>query len=318
MADRTEIAWCDSTFNPWIGCTKVGPGCDHCYAEADFDFRKHRVKWGSGNSRSRTSEANWKKPLQWNRQPFVECMACGWRGELREAEIVKNPPGFHPPVDSASLCKLCRQPMLKSSRRRVFCASLADVFDNEVPRQWRYDLLWLISNTPNLNWLVLTKRIGNAHRMLSDECSRMGLPWDPKRWPHVWIGATICNQEEADRDIPKLLAIRATVRWISVEPLLGKVELDSSDAIGLHAFGCGHRGCECGDRGIDWVVAGGESGAKARPMHPGWVRSLRDQCAAAGVPFFMKQLSGERGKPIKDITAFPSDLQIREYPHANP
>jgi protein gp37 len=281
MAENTEIAWCDSTFNPWIGCTKVGPGCDHCYAEADFDLRKHRAKWGPGNPRSRTSVANWKKPLQWNRQH-----------EQFFAE--------------------------QGRRRRVFCASLADVFDNEVPRQWRIDLFRLIIDTPNLDWLLLTKRIGNAAKMLQDTAECIGPMMDAsdryKPLPNVWLGATVVNQEEADRDIPKLLAIPARVRWLSMEPLLGPVEFRGytlterpcfvckvEDDLGQlrgsmsHPINCGWRhdseraGHPRYGAGIDWVVVGGESGPKARPMHPDWARSLRDQCAAAGVPFLFKQ-----------------------------
>lgn len=276
MADRTEIAWCDSTFNPWIGCTKVGPGCDNCYAEADFDHRKHRVKWGAGQERSRTSVANWKKPLQWNRADFRAC-DCGWRGEIDTLE--------------SDECPACgRHEKLEPARRRVFCASLADVFDNEVQREWRYDLLWLISNTQNLDWMLLTKRIGNAQRMLEDECGRMGFPW-PEKWPNVWIGATICNQAEADRDIPKLLTVPARVRFLSMEPLLGLVDLTQI----AHPHGIAPSDTfDCtapwGTREqIDWVIVGGESGPNARPMHPDWARDLRDQCAAAGVPFLFKQ-----------------------------
>lgn len=288
MAENTSIEWCDSSWNPWIGCTKVGPGCDHCYAEADFDLRKHRAKWGPGNPRSRTSPANWKKPLQWNAQPFSECMKCGWRGELRDAEIVKNPPGFHPPVDSASLCPGCHHPMLKAARRRVFCASLADVFDNEVPDEWRADLIRLIEKTPNLDWLILTKRIGNAERMMV-EATRALRSRDPGRaiLHNVWLGATVVNQEEADRDIPKLLAVPAAVRFVSMEPLLGLVDLSSylrpkfrpskdPDWQDLHGP-------------LDWVIVGGESGQNARPMHGSWAYDLHDQCEAAGVPFLFKQ-----------------------------
>lgn len=264
MSDNTNIEWCDSTFNPWIGCTKVGPGCDHCYAEADFDLRKHRAKWGPGNPRSRTSPANWKKPLQWARQ-HAEFFATHGR------------------------------------RRRVFCSSLADVFDNEVPREWRYDLLWLISNTPNLDWLILTKRIGNAHRMLTDECSRMGFPWSAERWPHVWLGATVVNQEEADRDIPKLLAVPAAVRWLSMEPLLGPVSLDYWPMFGEDARPLLH-----------WIVVGGESGPKTRPMHPDWARSLRDQCASVGTPFLFKQW----GEWLPSLQ-FTDDLLAKTAPFSN-
>lgn len=292
MAENTSIEWCDSSWNPWIGCTKVGPGCDNCYAEADFDLRKHRAKWGPGNPRSRTSPANWKKPLQWNAQPFSECMKCGWRGELRDAEIVKNPPGFHPPVDSASLCPGCHHPMLKAARRRVFCASLADVFDNEVPEQWRRDLFDLIRASPNLDWLLLTKRIGNAQRLFDDahmDPPDGGSGYD---WPaNVSLGATICNQPEADRDIIKLLQVPARVRFLSMEPLLGPVDLTAvgSSRLGLNALTAGWAEQVYAEPRIHWVIVGGESGPKARPMHLDWVRSLRDQCATAGVPFLFKQ-----------------------------
>lgn len=266
MSDNTKIEWCDSTFNPWIGCTKVGPGCDHCYAEADFDLRRHRAKWGPGNPRSRTSPENWKKPMQWDRQ-HDEFFAAHGR------------------------------------RRRVFCASLADVFDNEVPEHWRADLFTLIDATPNLDWLILTKRIGNAERMMV-EATRALRSCDPGRaiLHNVWIGATVVNQEEADRDIPKLLATPARVRWLSMEPLLGPVDLRR------HLWKCcgnlipGHPGDgwmqppdapECCNypepSGLDWVVVGGESGTNARPMSPDWARGLRDQCAAAGVPMLFKQ-----------------------------
>lgn len=122
MGDQTRIEWTDSTFNPWIGCTKVGPGCDHCYAEADWDLRKHRVSWGTGQSRSRTSAANWRRVMQWDSRPFYTCPGCGWRGDAM------NRPRCPTCDDTAGLLP---------ARRRVFCASLADVFDNEVPDDWR-------------------------------------------------------------------------------------------------------------------------------------------------------------------------------------
>lgn len=234
MAENSKIEWCHHTFNPWIGCTKVGPGCDNCYAEADFDKRKHVVKWGAGQPRKRTVPSTWAMPLKWN----------------AEAERL-------------------------GVRYRVFCASLADVFDNEVDREWRDDLATLILNTPHLYWLLTTKRIGNAGRMLG-EMFMDGTP------DNVWLGVTITSQTEADRDIPKLLAVPAAVRFLSMEPLLGPVDIQS--AINLMPWQIGG-----GDAGLHWVIVGGESGPNARPMHPDWARSLRDQCAAAGVPFLFKQ-----------------------------
>lgn len=235
------------TFNPWYGCTKVSPACDHCYAEG-WAKRSGLVQWGPGAERRRSSDANWKLPLKWN----------------AEAERL-------------------------GVRYRVFCASLADVFDNSVPQEWREDLFTLIEQTPYLDWLLLTKRIGNVANMLP-------VPFDFGRlYPNVWIGATICNQEEADRDIPKLLRVPAAKRFLSMEPLLGPVELQFhiySEPTGNFRTHEGKRQIELrkpADGGLHWVIVGGESGPNARPLHPDWVRSLRDQCQAAGVAFFFKQ-----------------------------
>jgi protein gp37 len=173
-------------------------------------------------------------------------------------------------------------------KQSVFCSSLADWADNAVPDQWRLDLAAVIRKTKNLLWLLLTKRIGNATAMLAKMFPE-GVP------DNVWIGATICNQEEADRDIPKLLAVPAAKRFLSMEPLLGPVDLRLKDE--QPCTMCVPWNCELHGkpndapclRRPDWVIVGGESGPKARPMHPDWARSLRDQCLAAGVPFLFKQ-----------------------------
>lgn len=263
MSENTKIEWATHTFNPWEGCQKIGPGCDHCYAEA----RNARfgggtaINWGPGAPRRRTSAANWRKPLAWNAAHDAFFAAHG-------------------------------------HRQRLFCASLADVFDNEVDPQWREDLFILISATPNLDWLLLTKRIGNVGNMLP-------VPSDFDRlYPNVWLGATIVNQEEADRDIPKLLAVPAHTRFLSIEPLLGPVDLTRiRQHLHGESFMTGnvlvHKSSLNLGRpkpAIDWVIVGGESGPGARPMHPDWARSLRDQCQAAGVPFLFKQW-GEWGEP---------------------
>ncbi|MDN7654348.1 phage Gp37/Gp68 family protein [Burkholderia multivorans] len=255
MSENTKIEWCDHTFNPWEGCQKVGPGCDHCYAET----RNARfaggtaVNWGPGAPRRRTSPANWRKPLVW---------------EAAHAEFFAS----------------------HGRRQRVFCASLADVFDNAVPDAWRADLFDLIWNTPHLDWLLLTKRIGNAGPMIARALELAGRNvntlWP---WANVWLGATIVNQAEANRDVPTLLAVPARVRFLSMEPLLGPVNLAKSGALWSDMNGNIVDATARGLRRVDWVIAGGESGPGARPMHPDWARSLRDQCAAAGVPFLFKQ-----------------------------
>jgi len=246
MAENSKIEWTDHTFNPWIGCTKVSPACKHCYAEA-LDKRWGRNNWGANATRTLTGAANWKKPLQWNKQAEKE-----------------------------------------GRRYRVFCASLADVFEQHGNPQtadsmtaWRRDLWDLIESTPNLDWLLLTKRPENVAVMTPEH-------WDDVNWPHnVWIGTTAENQAEADKRVPELLKIPARVRFLSCEPLLGPVEM--SDYFGKLQPINDESYTDPVRNGIDWVICGGESGHGARPMHPDWARSLRDQCAAAGVPFLFKQ-----------------------------
>jgi len=244
MAEVTGISWTDHTHNPWIGCTKVSPGCDHCYAEADWDKRYHRVEWGGARSRTKSAA-----PTSWDRK-------------AREA----------------------------GERRRVFCASLADVFDNQVPDEWRADLWNLIDRCRALDWMLLTKRPQNIANMLPS-----GWPWS-----NVWLGTTTENQTEADRRLPILLRIPAVVHFASVEPQLEPVDLRRY----LNA-------------GLDWAIVGGESGKGCRPFDPEWARSLRDQCSASGASFFMKQLGGypyKRGM-LDDL---PIDLRIREWPNPIP
>ncbi|MBB6106457.1 protein gp37 [Paraburkholderia bannensis] len=276
MAENSSIEWTDHTFNPWSGCAKVSPGCDHCYAEQLMDKRLHKVVWGPGETRVRTSATNWRQPIHWN--------------AAHASFFAKH-----------------------GRRQRVFCSSLADVFDNAVDPEWRVDLFRLIAKTPNLDWLLLTKRIGNARAMLNDVVGELSCgvnTWDERAWPGVWIGATIVNQTEADRDIPKLLDTPAHVKFLSMEPLLGPVDIrdyltpgwphcatgfiqDARYEPGYCATCAGHVSDpihlaamhEC----VDWVIAGGESGPHARPMHPVWALDLHAQCATAGVPFLFKQ-----------------------------
>lgn len=250
MAENSKIEWCDHTFNPWWGCQKVSPACDNCYAEA-LDKRTGGDHWGPKAPRRRTGHANWNKPLKWNK-------------------------------DAAA----------KGIRYRVFCASMADVFDNQVPPEWRDDLWMLIKATPHLDWLLLTKRPQNIKKMLPAD-------WG-NGYPNVWLMTTAENQPEAERRIKELLAVPAVIHGLSMEPLLGPVDFSEAVPSDHRPHGPGRSAlsqfdyCEdCGeDDGlpkIDWVICGGESGPGARPMHPDWARSLRDQCAAADVPFFFKQ-----------------------------
>lgn len=271
MAETTAIAWADATFNPWIGCQAISPGCDHCYAEA---YAK-RVGRDFAN-RTRTSEAYWREPYKWDRR-------------ARES----------------------------GKPWRVFCASLADVFDNDVPQEWRLDLWDLIRLTPNLQWMLLTKRIGNARAFLPAEWTMYGSSWPS----NLWLGITVVNQEEADRDIPKLLSINARIRFLSIEPQLGRVDLCETFGMWWNStMNCWEGSSDMpfnnrhGQGGIDWVINGGESGHHARQFDLAWARTLRNTCRVAGAAFFMKQL-GRKPIAIGGAQPGPQWMDTTMHPH---
>lgn len=250
MGDVTTISWSQATWNPWIGCQKVGPGCDNCYAEARDQRFEGGVHWGPGAERRRTSLANWRKPYRWNRLAM-------------EAGV----------------------------RTRVFCASLADVFDNAVDPQWRRDAATVIRDTPHLDWMLLTKRIGLVNRIIERD-------FDGDLPRNVWMGASVVTQEEADRDIAKLLDVDASVRWLSMEPLLERVQVAPAQM-----------------RGLDMIVVGGESGRSARHMSLDWARDLLRQAREGDTAFHFKQMSqADRPGDYGEMEAFPVDLQVRELP----
>lgn len=170
-------------------------------------------------------------------------------------------------------------------RRRVFCASLSDVFDNQVPDMWRDDLWRLIWGTPSLDWLLLTKRPQNIKKMLPNHTGR---PWP---YPNVWLGTTVENQEEMARRISHLLCVPAAVHFLSCEPLLERLRLPARDTY-WHS--------------LDWVICGGESGHGARQMEPQWAELLMDECADMGIAFFMKQMTKK--------TPIPPHLMVRQFP----
>jgi protein gp37 len=241
VAENSKIEWTTHTFNPWIGCQKVSPGCDHCYAES-LAKRYGWVEWGPHGERKRTSPANWKKPLQWNKA-------------AKAAGV----------------------------RPRVFCSSLADVFDNQVNQSWRIDLFDLIGETEHLDWLLLTKRPENITKMLPTN-------WNVADFHNVWLGTTCEDQERYDRRWPILRDIPAMVHFISYEPGIGPLRLHN------------------GPDQPDWLICGGESGHGARMMEPSWASDIKADCERAGVYFFMKQMTGK--KPI------PPELLLREFPLA--
>lgn len=331
MGEHTKIQWCDHTFNPVRGCTKVSPGCLNCYAEK-IVVNRLGGEWGANGRRDIAAESKWREPLKWNKAA----------GDVEAFHRSETP--LH---DEGELAPYVRP--------RVFCASLADWLDHEWPLAARVRLLNLIESTPNLDWLLLTKRPRSWHaRML--ECasqSKLAALWVNGEAPaNVWLGTSVEDQTRADERIPELLAIPARVRFLSMEPLLGPVDLtrvdeDPSgrlDALAGLTF-CKGRNEPAKHASLDWVIVGGESGPGARETCIDHIEDVVIQCDSADVPVFVKQLgavpfttnanrydwdvgvmleahgteaAGARlvvtDRKGGDMSEWPEQLQIRDFP----
>lgn len=274
MADKSKIEWCDASWNPIRGCSRVSEGCRHCYAE--------RVA-------ARFSGLG---------QPYeglavMTPSGARWTGEVRLVE------------------EHLEDPLRWKRPRRIFVNSMSDLFHESVPDEWIDRICAVMALAPQHIFQVLTKRpermrdymARGRDRIVSHMKSKAAAgvngwaDWTPrvarhKCWiekfdehvgfplPNVWLGVSVEDQKSADERIPLLLQTPAAVRWLSCEPLLGSIDLNSN-AIRVDADSYAGQ--------VHWVVVGGESGAGARPMNPEWARALRDECVAAGIPFFFKQ-----------------------------
>lgn len=322
MAENSGIQWTDHTFNPWRGCTKVSPGCAHCYAETLSGRNPGTLGvWGPSGTRVVAAESQWKLPLKWNREAEVEA----------RFRTINGIPVERPRVFCASLADVFEDwqgPMLDSKKERYMVYKpngglLTTAPYAEEPGancRWltmsdvRARLFRLIDATPNLDWLLLTKRPENIAKMplvgqLDGECV---FPSDRlKTRPNVWLGTSVGHRSRL-HCIDTLRAIPAAVRFLSVEPLLE--ELGTLDLTGIH-----------------WVIVGGESGSGSRPCNLAWIRNVVQQCRDQHVAVFVKQLGQTatdsiaigvqqlrlRDKKGGDMAEWPEDLRIREFPRVS-
>ena len=307
MAETSKIEWTDATWNPITGCTLVSEGCRNCYAARLAATRMKHHPSRAGLARlNRSGEAK-------------------FTGEVRFNE------------------KWLDQPLRWKKPKRIFVCAHGDLFHEKVPDAWIDRVFAVMAMAPQHTFQVLTKRPERMREYITHACGRVadavqplraddrpvgplphldgGMRWWPL--PNVWLGVSAEDQATAAARIPPLLAIPAAVRFVSAEPLLGPINLrrlrvapdhhTMVDALDGYAI-VDTPGRERERAALHWVICGGESGRGARPMHPHWARSLRDQCATAGVPFFVKQLSSGGPKAIKEIDAFPEGLRVREFP----
>lgn len=320
---NSAIQWTDKTWAPLTGCTRVSPGCDHCYAFQLHDMR--HLAW----KRDRWDTA----PKQYH-QPFSTVQLLHHR--------LAEPLGWRTPS-------------------KIFLTSMGDLFHDDVPDEYLDHLFAVMALTPQHTYQVLTKRpermarylrciarphdISRAMRTLPGDTRhlaryqqiiRVGLPWP---LPNVWLGTSVENQRAADERIPHLRRAPAVIRFLSMEPLLERVNLIGDPDDGVYGpiwdvqsvklrtdYGTGIEHDVAVSSGIDWVIVGGESGTHARPMDLQWVRDLRLQCGEAGIALFVKQLGarpymGSQQNPARlrdrhggNADEWPADLRIRAFP----
>jgi protein gp37 len=317
MGATTEISWTDHTFNPWLGCTKVHAGCTNCYAEA-FNKRTGKAKWGDAGTRIKTSEANWRGPWKWNADAQAgKCQACSGKGWVKDQ-------------DDRTLLKKCERcgntGMVGPHRRRVFCSSLADIFEDWVGQvidhngkpMWchratndelrfadddgwmevngwekgtlgdlRRMLFALIDATPWLDWQLLTKRPENVPAMWPATQNSINSFHNFYR-DNVWLGTSISDQQTAEEWIKRLLPSRdlAPVLFLSAEPLLGPIDLRLTSKTTAGGFFTPPPHYKSP---IDWLIIGGESGGKRRDCGLYAISNLAQQARAARCPVFVKQ-----------------------------
>lgn len=281
MADNTKIEWTDSTWNVITGCSVVSPGCTNCYA-----MRLAGTRLRNDPSREGLTVDSKAGPV--------------WNGKVRFNE------------------KWLDQPLRWKRSRMIFVCAHGDLFHEAVTDEWLDKIFAVMALCPQHVFQVLTKRPERMRAYLAenDMAARIApvgarimersdetfsyLRWQAWPLPNVWLGVSAEDQQRADERIPILLDAPAAIRWVSAEPLLGPIDFTKW----LHDSDCDSAPCTCfapREVHVDWIVAGGESGPGARPMHPDWARAIRDQCKAAGVAFNFKQWGAHFPEPIVEI-----------------
>ena len=312
----SKIQWTEETWNPVVGCSKISAGCEHCYAEG---MAKRLAYMDTPQYAAVVHE---QAPGRFG----------GWNGQT----VL---------VESA-----LQVPMRWKKPKMIFVCSMGDLFHESVPDEWIDEVFSMMAGCPQHTFQVLTKRAERLPRYFADaerRCiERLGDGCGGLRvLPNVWIGVTVENQEQADARIPFLLSTPAAIHFVSVEPMLGPVDL--GQALGIRRWAkvnCSHYAggcsrpenpaactdhpeskpesctpeyCVFGHRGLDWVICGCESGPGRRPMDLAWAEVLEEQCRVAQVPFFMKQLqtAPSKGlKVVKELDQFPEWLRVRAFP----
>lgn len=316
MADKTGIEWTDATWNPIAGCSLVSPGCTNCYAMGIADRFKHAYagrRWAGAPAEAITRRTNG---------------AAVWTGQVTLAPD-----------------HILAQPLRWRKPRKIFVNSMGDLFHEDIPDEWIDRVFAVMALAPQHTFQVLTKRSARMRDYLGTRAGDWSTVWPdanppgtlpisrfeqrlamrpdsilrpPFPLPNVWLGVSTEDQRRADERIPDLLATPAAVRFASAEPLLGPINFRRIQVAGgwydaLFGWRDVKEPFPGIDETLDLVIVGGESGPRARPMHPDWARGLRRQCAAAGVPFFFKQwgefsdagLSSERWLLRRDGSHLP-------------
>lgn len=361
MAETTKIEWCDHTFNHIRGCTKVAAGCANCYADALSKRNPGTLGvWGDNGTRVLASPSYWKEPLKWNR----DAEKAGVRARVfcaSLADVFEDWMGLvhdHNGGELSACFNRCQDPCRWEG---AYCPECGQEGTNATLDDIRRRLFALIDATPHLDWLLLTKRPENIQKMMPDRPGTYIADFavETRFRPNVWLGTSIATQADADKNIPELLKCRdlSPVLFVSAEPLVEQIDLSkvgNPDGTCANLF---DGNCLfVGDIGgadfawtprnfLSWLIVGGESGPHARPCDVSWIRSLRNQCAAAGVPVFVKQLGANildrnstsassfpermcwpvgfrqdvqriilRDPKGGDMSEWPADLRIREIP----